>query len=32
MAGGIFLIRDDGELVQFTAELYETEAALQAYV
>jgi|SRR5450759_5427385 len=32
MAGGIFLIRDDGELIQFTAELYKTEDVLQSYV
>lgn len=32
MAGGIFVIRDDGELVQFVNELYPTEDVLQSYV
>lgn len=32
MAGGIFLIRDDGKLVQFTDKLYESEDMLQTYV
>lgn len=32
MAGGVFQIRDDGKLVQFTASPYDTEDDLQTYV